>query len=57
MEIKPSFKSLNDIWNHKVVVEKPKEVVEPKLNVINGFYLSKQLGKGKFGEVYLGRHI
>ena len=30
---------------------------KPKRNIINGFEIYKQLGKGKFGEVYLARHI
>lgn len=46
---KPPFKLKTDLFGNKTA---PKE----KRNLVNGFDISKQLGKGKFGEVYLARH-
>lgn len=49
---KTKFRSLNDMWGVR-----PTKLHKPKKNLINGFEIHKQLGKGKFGEVYLARHI
>lgn len=56
---KPIFKSLNEIVESKA---KEKMLMEtsksPKKQskVVNGFEVGQVLGKGKFGEVFLGRH-
>lgn len=49
---KTKYRSLNDMWGAR-----PNKILKPKRNLINGFEIHKQLGKGKFGEVYLARHI
>ena len=36
------------------------EIDTPKLDrskIVNGFYKIKELGMGKFGEVYLAKHV
>jgi hypothetical protein len=59
IEDKKLFKTLNEI-----VQSKQKEKTSPetkksacrKTGMINGFELGRVLGRGKFGEVFLGRH-
>ena len=56
---KKTFKSLNEIVECKAkekMIQEQGRGTRKRSGVVNGFEMGMVLGKGKFGEVFLGRH-